>query len=89
VRSTTTTQDGPNAPAVTQQEVPYFEAGGHEVHAERAAAQGCLELGSSRFAAQVNDRSRRIEDVSESQSEVDRLYRERMEDEYAKREGGA
>lgn len=36
--------------------------------------------------------SRRIEDVTdadENESENDRLYRERMEDEYAKREGGA
>lgn len=33
---------------------------------------------------------RRIEDVSDQQeSEADRLYRERIEDEYAKREGGA
>jgi hypothetical protein len=41
------------------------------------------------------DGSRRIEDVSESQTEKDTqaerdaLYEERMEDEYAKREGGA
>lgn len=33
------------------------------------------------------DSNRRIEDVS--QSEADPLYEERMEDEYAKREGGA
>ena len=34
---------------------------------------------------------RRIQDVSgeEEESEADKLYRERMEDEYAKREGGA
>ena len=31
----------------------------------------------------------RIEDVSNDQREKDRLYEERMEDEYAKREGGA
>lgn len=31
---------------------------------------------------------RRIEDVTE-ESDTDKLYRERMEDEYAKREGGA
>lgn len=35
------------------------------------------------------DTSRRIEDVSDTQAERDRLYEERMEDEYAKREGGA
>lgn len=33
--------------------------------------------------------SRRIEDVSDQQRENDRLYEERIEDEYAKREGGA
>lgn len=32
---------------------------------------------------------RRIEDVSDDQKERDRVYEERMEDEYAKREGGA
>lgn len=32
---------------------------------------------------------RRIEDVSDEQKERDRVYEERMEDEYAKREGGA
>lgn len=32
---------------------------------------------------------RRIEDVSDDQKERDRMYEERMEDEYAKREGGA
>ncbi|KAI1474984.1 hypothetical protein K445DRAFT_306696 [Daldinia sp. EC12] len=36
------------------------------------------------------DSGRRIEDVSdEQQRENDRLYEERIEDEYAKREGGA
>ncbi|KAI0378070.1 hypothetical protein F5Y04DRAFT_262862 [Hypomontagnella monticulosa] len=36
------------------------------------------------------DSNRRIEDVSdEQQRENDRLYEERIEDEYAKREGGA
>ncbi|KAK3717369.1 hypothetical protein LTR37_005758 [Vermiconidia calcicola] len=32
---------------------------------------------------------RRIEDVSDDQKEKDRQYEERIEDEYAKREGGA
>lgn len=32
---------------------------------------------------------RRIEDVTDEQKERDRVYEERMEDEYAKREGGA
>lgn len=33
--------------------------------------------------------TRRIEDVTDQQRENDRLYEERIEDEYAKREGGA
>lgn len=40
-------------------------------------------------AAGGADTSRRIEDVSDAQAERDRQYEERMEDEYAKREGGA
>ncbi|KJX94108.1 hypothetical protein TI39_contig4216g00009 [Zymoseptoria brevis] len=36
-----------------------------------------------------NDSSRRIEDVSDEQAKNDKLYEERLEDEYAKREGGA
>jgi hypothetical protein len=32
---------------------------------------------------------RRIEDVSDDQKQRDREYEERIEDEYAKREGGA
>lgn len=38
--------------------------------------------------ANGNNSQARIEDVTE-ESETDKLYRERMEDEYAKREGGA
>lgn len=82
VRSTR--QNDPNAPPV--QELRYFDAGGHEIPAERAAHRG---LGG---AAPPGDGSRRIEDVSDRDTherDVDRLYRERMEDEYAKREGGA
>lgn len=82
VRSTT--QNNPNAPPV--QELRYFDAGGHEITAERAAHRG---LGG---AASSNNSSRRIEDVSDQsqhERDVDRLYRGRMEDEYAKREGGA
>ncbi|KAI3394971.1 hypothetical protein diail_2029 [Diaporthe ilicicola] len=83
VRSTT--QNSPNEPAV--EELRYYDAGGREVPAERAAHRG---LEGSAPAAGAG--SRRIEDVSDQarhQEDVDRLYRERMEDEYAKREGGA
>lgn len=82
VRSTT--QNNPNEPAV--QELRYFDGGGREIPAERAAHRG---LGG---AAPAGHSSRRIEDVSDRshhQEDADRLYRERMEDEYAKREGGA
>ena len=82
VRSTS--QNNPNVPAV--QDVRHFDASGHEIPAERAAHRGLAGT------AAVEDRSRRIEDVSDHgqrDSDVDRLYRERMEDEYAKREGGA
>ena len=78
----TTTQNNPNEPFV--QDTRYFDAGGREIPADRAARRG-LEGASV-------DNSRRIEDVSDPshhQQAVDRMYRERMEDEYAKREGGA
>ena len=55
------------------------------------SAQGQISGPSSGPSSQAitggSDRSRQIEDVTES--EADQLYRERMEDEYAKREGGA
>lgn len=44
------------------------------------------ELLSGADGATVN---RRIEDVSDEQKERDREYEERIEEEYAKREGGA
>lgn len=40
-------------------------------------------------ARQEGIANRRIEDVSDDQKGRDRLYEERMEEEYAKREGGA
>lgn len=43
--------------------------------------------GGNGSAANTGNSSRQIEDVTEE--EADKLYRERMEDEYAKREGGA
>lgn len=88
----TTTQNNPREPAL--QELRYFDAGGREVPADRAARMG-IQPGTS------TDNSRRIEDVSDSshhaqavdrlmtEREADRMYRELMEDEYAKREGGA
>lgn len=89
----TTTQNNPREPAL--QELRYFDAGGHEVPADRAARRGLRGV-----PAQDNI-TRRIEDVSDagyhpqtgdrlmSEREADRMYRELMEEEYAKREGGA
>lgn len=88
----TTTQNNPKEPAL--QELRYFDAGGREIPADRAAGMG-LQPGTAA------DNSRRIEDVSDSghhtqavdrlmsEREADRMYRELMEEEYAKREGGA
>ncbi|KAI1381988.1 hypothetical protein F4677DRAFT_400475 [Hypoxylon crocopeplum] len=55
-----------------------YDASGHLVSSEGRAVGGSGV-----------DPDRRIEDVSDEQREKDRLYEERMEDEYAKREGGA
>ncbi|ROV92755.1 hypothetical protein VMCG_09051 [Cytospora schulzeri] len=90
----TTTQNNPKEPVL--QELRYFDAGGREVPADMAARRGLQPS-----ATQSTDNSRRIEDVSDSsyhpqavdrlmsEREADRMYRELMEDEYAKREGGA
>ncbi|KAK7743364.1 hypothetical protein SLS62_010638 [Diatrype stigma] len=56
-----------------------YDASGRPIAQDRSLGQGTGGGGSSR----------RIEDVSDGQRENDRLYRERIEDEYAKREGGA
>jgi len=48
------------------------------------AAGRRLEAGTASAGTQG-----RIEDVTDDQAEMDRQYEERMEDEYAKREGGA
>ena len=56
------------------------------VHEERHYdTQGRETLGGSDGA----DSNRRIEDVSDEQKEKDKQYEERIEEEYAKREGGA
>jgi len=51
----------------------------------RYNSQGRELLGGTDGAGQ----NRRIEDVSDEQKERDREYEERIEEEYAKREGGA
>ncbi|KAI2613773.1 uncharacterized protein GGS25DRAFT_468820 [Hypoxylon fragiforme] len=55
-----------------------YDASGRLVSSQQRA------LGGSNI-----DSNRRIEDVSDEQRENDKLYEERIEDEYAKREGGA
>lgn len=61
-------------PAV--QETRHYDAQGRELLEGAGSAGGA-------------DTSRRIEDVTDAQAERDAQYEERMEDEYAKREGGA
>ena len=56
-------------------EVPMLESNG---------GSGSGSAGADRMIGTGNNR---VEDVTES--EADKLYRERMEEEYAKREGGA
>ncbi|KAI6082099.1 hypothetical protein F4821DRAFT_247790 [Hypoxylon rubiginosum] len=66
--------------------------GGPTHHEQREYdASGRLVSSEGRAVSGNNtDSSRRIQDVSdEQQRENDRLYEERIEDEYAKREGGA
>ncbi|KAF1986401.1 hypothetical protein K402DRAFT_393880, partial [Aulographum hederae CBS 113979] len=70
-----TTSQNLGEPAIS--ETRSFDAQGREMIGGGAA-------GSDRMIGTGNNR---VEDVTES--EADREYRERMEDEYAKREGGA
>lgn len=58
-----------------------YDASGRPIAQDRSLGQGAAGGGSGL--------SRRIEDVSDDQRENDRLYEERIKDEYAKREGGA
>ncbi|OTA98192.1 hypothetical protein M426DRAFT_326191 [Hypoxylon sp. CI-4A] len=65
---------------------------GEPLHHERRdydATGRLLPSGGQALAGSGVDSNRRIEDVSDEQRENDRLYEERIEDEYAKREGGA
>lgn len=66
-------------------------SGGHVQRESRETGQPTLterrEIPVQGQLSSGADTSRQIEDVTES--EADKLYRERMEDEYAKREGGA
>ncbi len=64
-----------NEPIFTQRR--YYDASGRQI------PQG-QSLGNSGGGS-----SQRIEDVSDQQRENDKLYEERIKDEYAKREGGA
>ncbi|KAE8441736.1 hypothetical protein EG329_004522 [Mollisiaceae sp. DMI_Dod_QoI] len=57
----------------------------------RYDSEGNQILGDGRTLGQggYGNVDRRIEDVTDDQNERDREYSEKMEDEYAKREGGA
>lgn len=78
VRTTTQNNGGPAV-----EDTRYFDASGREVPADRLREGRTLE-----GAGASSDTRGRIEDVG-GESETDRLYRERIEEEYAKREGGA
>lgn len=79
----TTTQDN-DEPAV--EETRHFNPSGREVPGDGdSRAPGRTLEGSTTGNVQG-----RVDDVSGlSEADTDRIYRERMEDEYAKREGGA
>ncbi|KAL7629540.1 hypothetical protein AAE478_001061 [Parahypoxylon ruwenzoriense] len=65
---------------------------GEPLHTERRDYDASGRLISSEgrgLSGGGADSGRRIEDVSDEQRENDKLYEERIEDEYAKREGGA
>ena len=70
---TTVTQASQNLGEPVVQETRHYDTQGREL---LSGADGAGE-------------NRRIEDVSEDQKEKDRQYEERIEEEYAKREGGA
>lgn len=78
-------------PAV--QEIRRFNSSGRElptVESNSSAGDRMIGSGASASAsasATTGTGNNRVEDVTES--EADREYRERMEEEYAKREGGA
>ncbi|KAJ9606948.1 hypothetical protein H2200_008959 [Cladophialophora chaetospira] len=75
--ATSNDRDGTNIRRTTE------ETGKPTLQDETYIPPGGRQIGSSQNSAG------RIEDVSDEQKERDREYEERMEDEYAKREGGA
>ncbi|KAI1208008.1 uncharacterized protein F4807DRAFT_432811 [Annulohypoxylon truncatum] len=61
----------------------------HHEHREYDASGRLMSSEGRALGDSGVDTGRRIEDVTDEQRENDRLYEERIEDEYAKREGGA
>ncbi|KAI1779546.1 hypothetical protein F4818DRAFT_399667 [Hypoxylon cercidicola] len=61
----------------------------HHEHREYDASGRLISSEGRALSGNHLDSSRRIEDVTDEQRENDKLYEERIEDEYAKREGGA
>jgi hypothetical protein len=76
--------DSSSSPVVGKQEAA-SEAG--QKLQECAESQQAVDTGSVGAAGASS--AGRSSNSSEAQREADRLYEERMEDEYAKREGGA
>ncbi|KAF2089373.1 hypothetical protein K490DRAFT_63510 [Saccharata proteae CBS 121410] len=85
--ATRTTNSRTGKPTV--QETRYFDGKGREVVGGRIEGAGSgYGGGFGSRGVESGGVDRRIEDVSD-ESDADRVYRERMEEEYAKREGGA
>lgn len=85
VRTTTRTNDEP-----VVEETRYYDASGREVPEHEGRIREGRTLGQE--GATSHAQRNRVEDVSGGEGQedrTDRVYRERMEDEYAKREGGA
>ncbi|KAI1399405.1 hypothetical protein F4819DRAFT_465271 [Hypoxylon fuscum] len=80
-----------NNPAGTTTQTAYQNVGQPVRHERRDYdASGRLISSEGRaLGGSDADSSRRIEDVTDEQRENDKLYEKRIEDEYAKREGGA
>ncbi|KAI6802313.1 hypothetical protein KC332_g15253 [Hortaea werneckii] len=78
---TTVNQAAQNLGQPMVQETKHYDAQGNQM----LEGAGAGRIGGSAGAMP----ERRIEDVSDDQAARDRAYEERMEDEYAKREGGA
>lgn len=84
VRTTTRSNGGPAV-----EETRHFDASGREVPGGRALEGGAGTVAGTVGEGEGAPREGRVVEDASGETDADRLYRERMEDEYAKREGGA